>query len=60
MPVYNIPTILDAFELFGDRFTDAQLLIKHMGERVGADELPRLPHPERVQLVGNVPYAADG
>jgi glycosyltransferase involved in cell wall biosynthesis len=33
---------------------DAQLLLKHMG---GATvELPPFPHPERVHLIGRVPY----
>lgn len=56
MPVYNIPTILDAFEEVGGRFADAQLLIKHMGEGSVQMDLPPLPHPDRVQMVGNVPY----
>lgn len=56
MPVYNIPTILEAFAAVGDRFSDAQLLVKHMGEGSVQMDLPSLPHPERVQMVGNVPY----
>lgn len=56
MPVYNIPTILEAFGIVGERVGDAQLLIKHMGEGSVQIELPPLPHPDRVHLVGNVPY----
>jgi glycosyltransferase involved in cell wall biosynthesis len=53
-PVYNIPTILAAFERVGERFADAELVIKHMA--VTPAELGALPHPDRVHLVGHVPY----
>lgn len=56
MPVYNIPTILEAFATVGSRVADAQLLIKHMGEGSVQTELPPPPHPDRVRMVGNVPY----
>lgn len=56
MPVYNIPTILESFETVGSEFEDAQLLIKHMGEGSVQAELPPFPHPDRVHMVGNVPY----
>lgn len=56
MPVYNIPTILEAFETVGDRIGDAQLLVKHMGEGSVQIDLPPIPHPDRVHFVGNVPY----
>ena len=54
MPVYNIPTILDAFDRLGRDIPDAQLVLKHMGA-VRIDVGP-LPHPERVHVVGKVPY----
>lgn len=54
MPVYNIPEIVTAFGLLAERLPDAQLVLKHMGPvRI---ELPELPFPERVHVVGNVPY----
>jgi glycosyltransferase involved in cell wall biosynthesis len=54
MPVYNIPVIVEAFEAIGQAIPDAQLVLKHMGAvRI---ELGEMPHPERVHLVGNVPY----
>ena len=53
-PVYNIPAILDAFELIGARRPDAHLVLKHMGAvRI---DLPELPHPERVSVVGKIAY----
>jgi glycosyltransferase involved in cell wall biosynthesis len=54
MPVYNVPVIVRAFGIVGERFADAQLVIKHMGYAL--TDLPELPHPERVHVVGNVPY----
>lgn len=54
MPVYNIPEIIAAFRLVCERVPDAQLVVKHMGPiRI---ELPELPFPDRVQVVGGVPY----
>jgi glycosyltransferase involved in cell wall biosynthesis len=53
-PVYNIPTILAAFERVGDDLPDAQLVLKHMA--VTDSRLGELPHPDRVHLVGHVPY----
>jgi glycosyltransferase involved in cell wall biosynthesis len=54
MPVYNIPTVIEAFAKVGERLPDSQLVLKHMGAvRVA---LPDLPHSDRVHLVGNVPY----
>lgn len=53
-PVYNIPTILAAFERVGDLVPDAQLVLKHMA--VTAPDLGDLPHAGRVHLVGHVPY----
>jgi glycosyltransferase involved in cell wall biosynthesis len=53
-PVYNIPTVIEAFAQVGNAVPDAQLVLKHMG---GATiELPTFPHPERMHLVGRVPY----
>ncbi len=54
MPVYNIPTITEAFGEIGNRFADAQLVIKHMG--FALMDLPDLPHSDRVHVVGSVPY----
>jgi glycosyltransferase involved in cell wall biosynthesis len=53
-PVYNIPTILAAFERVGERFPNAQLVLKHMA--VSAPDLGPLPHADRIRLVGHVPY----
>jgi len=53
-PVYNIPTILAAFQRVGDDLPDAQLVLKHMA--VTDSRLGELPHPDRVHLVGHVPY----
>jgi glycosyltransferase involved in cell wall biosynthesis len=54
MPVYNIPTIVEAFARVGDARSDAQLVLKHMG--AASVELPELPHRERVRVVERVPY----
>jgi L-malate glycosyltransferase len=53
-PVYNAPTILQAFARLGDEFPDLRLLMKHMG--VDHPNLGDLPHTDRVRLVGHVPY----
>lgn len=52
--VYNVPTIVAAFERLGRDREELRLVIKHMG--VGERELGALAHPERVRLVGHVPY----
>lgn len=53
-PVYNIPTILKAFDRVGCERPDAQLVLKHMGAvRI---DLPPFPHPDRVTVVGRVSY----
>jgi glycosyltransferase involved in cell wall biosynthesis len=53
-PVYNMPTILSAFERLGERVPDAQLVLKHMAlTHQGLGDLP-----DRVRLVGHVPYEA--
>lgn len=54
MPVYNIPTILHSFGIVGERIPDAQLVVKHMGSV--QIEMPDPPHPERVRMIGSVPY----
>ena len=54
MPVYNIPTIIEAFGRVGDEVADAQLVLKHIG--TVQIELPELPHPDRVQVIGRVAY----
>jgi L-malate glycosyltransferase len=53
-PVYNIPVVIEAYARVGEVIPDAQLLLKHMG---GATiDLPPFPHPERMHLIGRVPY----
>ena len=54
MPVYNIPTVIEAFGRIGAEQPDAQLVLKHMG--AVTIELPELPHPDRVRMVGSVSY----
>jgi glycosyltransferase involved in cell wall biosynthesis len=54
MPVYNIPTVIEMFGRVGEALDDAQLVLKHMGP-VTID-LPPFPHPERVKVIGRVPY----
>jgi glycosyltransferase involved in cell wall biosynthesis len=54
LPVYNIPTIVEAFAGVGASVPDAQLVVKHMG--IDDAELGVLPHRDRVHLVGHVPY----
>lgn len=53
-PLYNPRTIVDAFELLADELPDIQLVLKHMG----TDRPPVGPlrHPDRVHIVGHVPY----
>jgi glycosyltransferase involved in cell wall biosynthesis len=53
-PLYNPRTIVDAFELLADELPDLQLVLKHMG----TDRPPVGPlrHPDRVHIVGHVPY----
>lgn len=53
-PVYNIRTILAAFELVGEHIPDAQLVLKHMA--VTAPDLGEVPHADRVHLVGHVTH----
>lgn len=52
-PVYNIPVIIAAFERVLERMPDAELVLKHMALTSGPVDIP---HPERVHLVGHVPY----
>ena len=54
MPLYNPRTIVDAFELLADELPDIQLVLKHMS----TDRPPVGPlrHPDRVHIVGHVPY----
>ena len=55
MPLYNPRTIVDAFELLADELPDTHLVLKHMG----TDRPPVGPlrYPDRVSIVGHVPYA---
>lgn len=55
-PLYNVPTILAAFERVGELVPDAQLVLKHMA--LTQPDLGPLPHAERVRIVGHVPYEA--
>ena len=54
MPLYNPRVIVEAFELLADELPDLQLVLKHMG----TDRPPVGPlrHPDRVHVVGHVPY----
>jgi glycosyltransferase involved in cell wall biosynthesis len=52
-PVYNPRVVLDAFTRVAERVPDAQLVVKHMGERPAAAG----PLPPSVRVVGHVPYA---
>jgi L-malate glycosyltransferase len=54
MPLYNPRTIVDAWAQIAEERPDVQLILKHMG--VVRSELGPLPFPDRVQMVGNVPY----
>jgi glycosyltransferase involved in cell wall biosynthesis len=53
-PVYNIPTIVAAFERVSEALPDAQLVIKHMG--ANGESAPELPGGDRVHVIGHVPY----
>ena len=54
MPLYNPRTIVDAFELLADELPDVQLVLKHMG--TDRPLVGPLRHPDRVHVVGHVPY----
>jgi glycosyltransferase involved in cell wall biosynthesis len=54
MPVYNIPTIVEAFGLLAADRPDLQLSVKHMG--TGEPDLGPLPYPDRVHVIGHVPH----
>lgn len=54
MPVYNVPEIIMAFDRLAGDYPDAQLVIKHMGN--ASVDLPASAHPDRVHLVGRIPY----
>ena len=54
MPLYNPRTIVDAFELLADEMPDVQLALKHMG--TDRPLVGPLRHPDRVHIVGHVPY----
>ncbi len=53
-PVYNIPTIVEAFERVVGQRPDLRLVIKHMGST--GQDIGEVAHPERVSLIGHVPY----
>jgi glycosyltransferase involved in cell wall biosynthesis len=52
LPVYNIPTIVEAFARVRQTRPEARLLLNHMGPGELPDGLP-----ERARLVGYVPHA---
>lgn len=54
MPLYNPRTIVEAFELLADEMPDVQLVLKHMG--TNRPPVGPLRHPDRVHIVGHVPY----
>ena len=53
-PIYNIPTIVAAFERVRVRFPDAELVLKHM--MIDEGDLGDIRETEGVRLVGHVPY----
>jgi glycosyltransferase involved in cell wall biosynthesis len=54
MPVYNPRILIDAWADVAAEHDDVQLVLKHMGVRRG--ELGDLPFPERVHVIGHIPY----
>jgi glycosyltransferase involved in cell wall biosynthesis len=54
MPVYNPRIVVDAWADVAAERDDVQLVLKHMGVRRG--ELGDLPFPERVHVIGHIPY----
>ena len=54
MPLYNPRVIVEAFELLADDLPDLQLVLKHMG--TDHPSIGPLRHPDRVHVVGHVPY----
>ena len=54
MPLYNPRVIVEAFELLADDLPDLQLVLKHMG--TGRPDVGPLRHPDRVHVIGHVPY----
>jgi glycosyltransferase involved in cell wall biosynthesis len=55
MALYNPRVIVDAFELLADELPDLQLVLKHMG--TDSPPVGPLRYPERVNVIGHVPYA---
>jgi glycosyltransferase involved in cell wall biosynthesis len=54
MPIYNPRVILDAWARIAAERPDAQFVLKHMG--VVTTDVGELPFPERVHVVGHIPY----
>ena len=54
LPVYNPDVVLKAFGLVADRVPDAQFVMLSLYD--GAHDLGPLPHPDRMHIVGHVPY----
>ena len=55
MPLYNPRVIVDAFELLADELPDLQLVLKHMATQ--HPSIGPLRYPDRVHVIGHVPYA---
>jgi glycosyltransferase involved in cell wall biosynthesis len=52
--IYNPRTIVEAFDLLADRFDDVHLILKHL--HADEPDFGPLRHPERVHMIGYVPY----
>jgi glycosyltransferase involved in cell wall biosynthesis len=52
--LYNPLVILRAFERVAARHSDVTLVLKHMGD--DAPDLGRMRFPDRVRIIGHVPY----
>jgi glycosyltransferase involved in cell wall biosynthesis len=55
MPLYNPRVIVEAFELLADELPDLRLVLKHMSTE--QPPVGPLRHPDRVHVIGHVPYA---
>ena len=55
MPLYNPRVIVDAFELLAGELPDLRLVLKHMATQ--HPSIGPLRYPDRVHLIGHVPYA---
>ena len=55
MPIYNPRVIVDAFELLAEELPDLRLVLKHMATQ--HPSIGPLRYPDRVHVIGHVPYA---